>query len=67
MTQPNPQENGQVRVRFAAGETDEMPLDMAEFIMRKLYGQRRDIFARYAGEYWKTRHGPGRIEPKTPK
>lgn len=64
MTQPNPQDNGQVRVTFAAGPTDDMPLDMAEFILHELYGLRRDLFARYAAEYWKRRHGPGRLEPK---
>lgn len=64
MTQPEAQNNGPIRVRFAAGATDEMPLDMAEAILRQLYGLRRDLFARYASEYWKRRVGPGQIEPK---
>lgn len=64
MTSPNPQDNSPVRVRFAAGVTDEMPLDMAESILRQLYGLRRDLFARYAAEYWKRRTGPGQLEPK---
>lgn len=64
MTVPNPQENGRMRVKFSAGATDDMPLEMAEFILARLYGLRRDLFAKYAGEYWKTRHGPGQLQPK---
>lgn len=65
MTVPNQQDNDPIRVRFAAGVTDEMPLDMAEAILRQLYTLRRDLFARYASEYWKRRTGPGQITPKT--
>lgn len=51
-------DRSQVRVRFWTGETDVMPLDMAEFVIKRLYGESnasRSKFAKYMAEYWKQR------------
>lgn len=54
------QPNGPVLVRFAKGDTDEMPLEMAEFVLSRLYSESmaaRKKFAKYMSEYWLQRPG----------
>jgi hypothetical protein len=54
-----------VRVRFAPGETDTMPIEQAEFVLTRLYSENmaaRKRFAKYMQEYWLQRPGSGRVE-----
>lgn len=54
------QPNDPVRIRFAKGDTDTMPLDQAEFVLSRLYSESmaaRKKFAKYMQEYWLQRPG----------
>ena len=53
-------EETQARVRFGKGESDTMPVEMAEFVLSRLYAESmsaRKRFAKYMQEYWLQRPG----------
>lgn len=40
------------RIRFARGETDIMPPEMASYVLARLYGKNRKNFANYMRDYY---------------
>jgi hypothetical protein len=45
------------RIPFADGETDDMPSEMAEFMIRELFRTKRRQFASLARSYYLALHG----------
>jgi hypothetical protein len=61
-------ENAPVRVRFSTGETDVMPLDMAEYVLMRFYNKRRAIFAGFMRDFYLDREGgPGADRDPAPR
>ena len=45
------------RIKFADGETDDMPSEMAEFMIREMFRTKRRQFASLARSYYLALHG----------
>jgi len=61
-------ENAPERVRFGNGDTDSMPLAMAEYVLMRFYNKRRAIFAGFMRDYYLDREGgPGADPERSPR
>jgi hypothetical protein len=59
---------GPERVRFGNGETDIMPLHMAEYVLMRFYNKRRAMFAGYMRDYYLDLDGgPGADRESAPR
>lgn len=45
------------RIKFADGPTDDVPAEMAEFMLRDIFRKRRGLFASTARAYYLALHG----------
>ena len=45
------------RIKFADGATDDVPAEMAEFMLRDIFRKRRGLFASTARAYYLALHG----------
>lgn len=45
------------RIKFADGPTDDVPAEMAEYMLRELFRKRRGLFASTARSYYLALHG----------